>query len=43
MRNLQRYSGATTLLIWVGVVVFSITFWAGLACLIAHLIRNLAQ
>jgi len=39
MRNPRHYSGWATLLIWLGLVVFSITFWAGLSCLIGTFLK----
>jgi hypothetical protein len=37
MRNPRHYSGTTTCLVWVGVVAFGITFWAGVFYLVRQL------
>lgn len=37
-RAVERYSGTTFALVWVVVVAFGLTFWAGVACLIGRFI-----
>ena len=38
-RDPERYSGTVLAFVWVAVVIFGITFWAGLACLIGRFLQ----
>lgn len=38
-RGPEQYSGTILALVWVSVVIFGFTFWAGLACLIGRFLQ----
>ena len=38
-RNTEYYSGTVFVLIWIALVTLSLTFWAGLSCLIGRIFQ----
>lgn len=38
-RNPEQYGGAILALVWVSIIIFGITFWVGVACLIGRIFQ----